>query len=354
VPHVGPDEVVRRYLDAEARLEPVGEFGTGRFLAAGTLIEEANARAGVAAQQSVANVRSLSVRELAVGRAVVDVDAFVLHDLKSNHGGQTLDYRFRGPVTLVDEDGTWKITSLVIDGVTFPDGLYEPFIEQELAGCSVTMFAQPTKRGGAVFARVVNGTDQPVAVSEFVCVVPWARFLSMRWGSIDVPAVVEPGAAWTSVASWSPLSLRRRLRGQLVVDGEELTVGFVPARAHPWSWRARLRHIDRNSAILWSIIVLGIVNAVLTDGHGLGLLGIGLAGVGAFAACRGLALELAGFATPGSRVLASAGSAAALAACLYMATHALGWLGLGVVATVVFSMQRPFVAARYVRRRRTA
>jgi hypothetical protein len=199
----------------------------------------------------------------------------------------------------------------------------------------------------------VNETGRPVNVTELEMSMPVARVFGLTWGSSQVPALVESGATWVGAASFAPLSLRKQVSARLIVDGEQVSLRFVPSPARPWSRRARLRRIDPTNAMLAVFLVFGIGNAAATNWVWLGFLGIGLA----FAGARGVGLavifDLAGFRSSGSVALALAGAVALVAGSAIMETHGLGWVGtLGVVGTVLFAMHRGFALARGVRRRR--
>ena len=350
----GPEDVVRQFLEAEARVEPTAVFTTGLLHTLSVVTDEGNVTAQVSTEHSAANVRSMRLRAEGDGRAIVDLDAFIVHHVNSQHGGGMGDYRVRGPVGLRRDSEGWKIASVVVDGISVPESVYEPVVERQLGGCELTLFAQPTKKGTCVFARVVNTSDQPLVVSEVEITIPYFRLLDLRWGAIRVPATVGPGESWVGVTSWTPLSLRKSVRARIVIAGDEAEVDLVPPEARPWSRRAQLRRINGMSVLIGVLLFLGLVNAILTDWRGLGFLGIALAIGGTLAAARGVILEVAGFRSSGSIALITAGVAATGAGCAIMLRYGLGWIGsLAIVGTLLFTMQGGFVKARYVRRQRS-
>jgi hypothetical protein len=349
----GPEDVVRRFLEVESRFESQAELTVGRLHAIGSVEDDFNFGVDLTLQQGVANIRSLRLREESADRAIVDVDAFVVHDVKTRHGASTGDFRVRGPVELLRGEAGWKVATIVVDGIDVPAGLYEPFFEEHTAGCAVTVFARPAKRGAYVLARVVNETRRPVNVTELELSIPLARVFGLTWGSSQCPALVEPGATWVGMASFAPLSRRKQVSARLIVDGEQVSLRFVPSATRHWSRRARLRRIDSTNAMLAVFLVFGIGNAAATNWVGLGFLGIGLAIAGARGVGLGVIFDLAGFRSSGSLALALSGAVALVAGSGIMQTHGLGWIGtFGVVGTVLFAMYRGFAAAHGVRRRR--
>jgi hypothetical protein len=346
----GPEEVVRQYLEAEARLEPVAGFTTGLLRTIVSVADAGNAAAGAIMREPTVNIDFLRLGEHDERRAVVEVNAVVSHDLTTDHGRHTHNHRFHGPCELAHTELGWRITSLLADDVRLPEFAYTPIVDQRVGECGVTVVAFPVERSTCVLARVTNDSDHPVVASDLVISMPYFGRFELRWGSVGVPAVVDAHGVWVGASSWRPMPLRKRLQATLVVDGTELNVRFEPPRSRPQSLRARARRVDLNAAFIGFLVLAGALAALL--GGGVEPLGLGLAVWGAAALGRAAMFELAGFRSSGSIALALAGTAA-IAGSVAFLWGGFGWIAsVFVVAAMLVAMRRGFRLSRHVRRQR--
>jgi hypothetical protein len=346
----GPAEVVRQYLEAEARLEPTAGFTAGLLHTISSIADAGNAAAGAIVREPAVNIDSLRLGEHDERRAVVEVNAVVSHDLTTDHGRHKHNHRFHGPCELTHSELGWRITSLIADDVRLPEFAYTPVVDQRVGECGLTVVAYPTEKGTCVLARVTNDSDRPVIVSDLAISMPYFARLELRWGSVGVPAVVDAKGVWVGASAWRPMPLRKTLQATLVVGGTELNLRFEPPRSRPQSLRARARRVDVNALFIGLVVLAGALVALM--GGGVASLGLGLAIWGAAAIGRAAMFELAGFRSSGSVALALLGTAAITGSAAVL-WGGFGWIAsVFVVAAMLVAMRRGFRMSRHVRQQR--
>jgi hypothetical protein len=346
VPDAGPDDVVRAFLEAERTRSPTAHFATGPLANCLELGDVLEASLGIELLDQQLNVRRVRLRSSDEARAVVDVRAFVVGHYRGPFGVTTDDGRFDGPFELVRVDGAWRVASIVVNGVSLPSWAYAPVADRRSGRVRRRAIAFFTKRGTIVVVAFDNDEARPIRVERIELEARFWRFFTRRWKAVLVPHVVGPGERWATSVSWHRLGPRTPLRLDGAVDGQTFEERFEPPPRLPF--RFRLRRANREA---WIDVFLVASGAWYAAFGGYGFVGIALLLSGIVALSKAAVTVYAGVPTTGAWVYGAFGAVEAAAGGAVMVQVGFGVGGTAIAAaTLLFSLQRAFAAARVLTR----
>jgi hypothetical protein len=225
--------------------------GTGIFLRNGAL--EASLDHTLVPEHTVdVSIKRATIRRVEADTATVDLDATIATTTKRRDFESRSTARAQGPVSLVREDGAWKVADLVVDGVSLQACFFEGGPTGSSGGVTLRIL------GGRVFSErvwayleLVNDLDRSVAVTSVTLAQHRSLLPGWRWARGRIPIdSLRPGRTRVDVvaALKDPhAAARNRVLVQTdagLVDARPESVWparrFVPvAVRYPWtSWSA--------------------------------------------------------------------------------------------------------------------